>query len=203
MSLAGVLLRIASWVAPAERGDWVRAMEAEYATLDTGRLSWAAGSLAVATGLRLRKDGVYLVLTCAALLFLRSSPFFVFEAQHLPRVFWDIGLYPPFYHLAAVGMLLGLYRPRLIVVTALALIIANNVSGTLSFYDSYLSHVVAEGAPHEDFWPFVASITINDAKPAAGILAQFGSCLLGGFLGRWIAGQLAKARARFTGVIPG
>lgn len=193
MSLAGVLLRIAGWVAPAEGRDWVRAMESEYATLDTARLNWAAGSLAVATGLRLRKDGVYLVLVCAALLFLRFPPFSLFEAQHLPRVFRDIGLYPPFYHLAAIGMLLGLYRPRLIVVTALALIIANNVSGTLSFYDHYLSLVASGGAAHEDFWPFVASITINDAKPVTGILAQFGSCLLGGFLGRWIVARFGKA----------
>lgn len=168
-------------------------MESEYARLDTARLNWAAGSLAVATGLRLRKDGVYLVLVCAALLFLRFPPSSLFEAQHLPRVFRDIGLYPPFYHLAAIGMLLGLYRPRLIVVTALALIIANNVSGTLSFYDHYLSLVASGGAAHEDFWPFIASITINDAKPVTGILAQFGSCLLGSFLGRWIAVWFGKA----------
>lgn len=194
MSLADILLRVAGWVAPDERGDWVRAMKAEYTALDTGRLNWASGSLAVATGLRLRKDGIYLVLLCAALLFLRSSLFALFEAQHLPRVLWEIGLYPPFYHLAAIGMLLGLYRPRLIFLTALALIIANNAIGALSFYDVYLTHVVADGAPHEDFWPFVASMKIHDAKPAAGILAQFGACLIGGFLGRSIAGRVGKSR---------
>lgn len=91
-------------------------------------------------------------------------------------------------------MLLGLYRPRLIILTALALIFANNLSGALSFYDSYVSHVIAEGAPHEDFWPFVTSMTIHDAEPAVGILAQFGACLIGGYLGRWIAGRFVKAR---------
>ncbi len=67
--LAGALMALATRYAPAERRDWAKAMQAEFAALDKGRLSWAVGCLVAAARWRAAGEASYTAALAAGVVF--------------------------------------------------------------------------------------------------------------------------------------
>ena len=184
MTLADAMLRLAAWTAPRERNDWLRAMRAEYENLDAGKLRWALGCVAVSIGWRFAKDGVYVALVCAAIWFVQTDPLFFFWARAIPHDYLMIGLYPSLAYMTLICLLLGAYRPHQVVMTAIVLI---TVSQVLGFYGMYFEMPRMFGYRQQPLWQFLQHLTIHDARPVIGMFSDFGACLVGGLMGRWLA----------------
>ncbi len=193
MRFADALLRFAAWTAPAERKDWAVAMEAEYLSLVSGRLRWVLGCVAVSIGWRLAKDSLYFVVLFGSYWLLNSSPVFFFEASVVPQSLVKIGLYEPLVHYAVICLVLGVYRPKLVVLSALVLVLVADVYETYTFYlwsQETGTHTAA------GLWPWLQRVTIHDAKPLIGISADLGACLGGGLVGRALARAFHTAYRR-------
>ncbi len=191
MDFANVLLNIAGRITPSDRRDWLAAMKAEQQEVRSGRLRWAVGCLTVALGWRVAKDGLYASFICASLWFLAATPFFVLEAQLMPAELWDLGLYPPLVYLVAIGLVLGLYRPRLAVYASIGVVVFYDVQAT---FETYLWVRQMPEFRDQTLWAFLQDLQINNAHLLIGFCAHLGACLCGGLAGRWISKQLKSAK---------
>ena len=192
MHPADLLLRLARWIAPAGRAGWLKAMEAEYLALETGHLRWALGCAGVSLGWRLAKDGLYAALICAAIWFLCSPPTFLFlaEIKLIPKTYMNLGLYPHPFYIALICLLLGIYRPGLIALTALVVVVSVTFDG---FYMLYIALPKRFDFEQEPLWEFLQHWNIYDAKLIIGIWSELGACLTGGLIGRAIAYRMRPA----------
>lgn len=190
MSLAGILLFLSRWIAPAERSNWLQAMEAEYEALEAGRIPWALGCLAVSLRLRFVKDGLYLTLLGAGIWVL-CMPHFMAPLNSaiieiIPKEYLNIGLYPHPIYSAFVCFLLGAYRPKLIVLSSICVVVAHQLNGFYTLYVQFPK--IFDYEQEQSFWEFLQSYRLYDAKPLIGTWAALGASLTGGLLGRAVAG---------------
>ncbi|ESQ81282.1 hypothetical protein [Asticcacaulis sp. YBE204] len=70
--IADLLMKLTYALTPKDQALWSEAMRGEYAAESRGRLGWAAGCLMVASGWRLKADGLWLAIIFAV-------PFFGFD----------------------------------------------------------------------------------------------------------------------------
>jgi len=184
MTPADMVLNLARRVAPEGRAEWLNAMEAEYQALETGRLRWALGCVAVALGWRVARDGLYAALLCAATWFVSRDPLFVYEAKLIPQELLSFGLNPVLVHLTVICVLLGAYRPRQIVLVSFVLVTAKHLYGLYVWYVVWPREFGDEMGP---LWPFLQRLNIMNAHFLIGVWAQLGACFTGGFIGRALA----------------
>lgn len=173
---ADAALHLARWISPPERAPWVDAMRAECVALDSHRLRWAFGSLAVAIGWRLNVEKLYLLLVAVTAwlvwnangdrLLTTLAPASVW--REFLRAGWSPGAI--FLFLASLGI--GLYRPKFVVATTFIIILYSAI------YRGYLTIVI--GNARQDWHTMFNYILV------------LGPCLSGGLLGRALSPRRAR-----------
>lgn len=145
--LAGWSMRAAAALTPPARRPWFEAMRGEFAAIETDReaLSWAGGCLGAALAWRTRAEAVYLT---ALIVVCFGSPFLLFPAEDLARA---LGFRTWLEQAAAANvivvggaaLMLGLYKPRRVLATALLTPAVFGKGGILYFLAGVLPNVLA------------------------------------------------------------
>lgn len=183
------IIDVATSAPPAGRGDWAKAMRAEFESLKGPRTGWALGCLGAAVGWRLRADwGYLLVLALAAgfswrVLFL---PFFWASQFHLvpPEMAGPVFRYGRFLVPAMVCLGFAAARPRYWILVGVGFPLTFETFGVVHAARTFHSSVW-------DVHPFNATLEVGTA-------ALVGYCLIGAMIGRSLgsAGGDTAARAR-------
>ncbi len=179
---AGWLIRLAAFVAPPTKADWVRGMKAELETVDHDgeALSWSSGCLLATLGWRLRDELIYVTALVVVALFWHP----VTSALLMPETFDPTSILTSIVlgHLA-IGLAtfaLCLYRPRRAVLTALMVpfcayyVHVLYLAGILAFPPAW---VAFRGLP----WWWAVSVMLHHMGPSAA------GATLAWVLVRWLA----------------
>lgn len=181
-SLSRAILKLAGWVAPPNRQTMCQAMQAELEVLKEGRLSWALGGLASATGWRVRVDGLFwaVVLACTVPVWNRLTFRAELPIYDLLDGLDSIATYG--YWLlqrALLCALLAAWRPRLAIPAAIIYALASQATSTL-----YWIYVLR--------WTWDEKVHIMDAPQIVGVSANLCWCLIGAWAGATLRRTLAK-----------
>ena len=173
MSAADWIMHAATHNAPADRREWAHAMEAEFETLEKGKLGWALGCWQAMLGWRLRPDVSYLLalVSCVVFLGMRGA---VDVLGFLPRslVFsrdlWSLGLYPSLFIYMTLAAVLGAIRPNRLALTVAILVLAEQTFFVLSV------------GPQRVWTALLAhKVHIENTEPFVGVAALVGVCFIG------------------------
>jgi hypothetical protein len=183
------LIDLASWNPPPAREEWVRAMRAEFETLERGRTSWALGCLGASLGWRMSANWGSLLAIAAIVV----VPLYLDRWVGWPLVLWLQSRLPDhavtalayatnWGTLAAASGVLAAVRPRLWVVIGLGMALVKALGGLVGFilaFDRPISII-----PH---------IHLMDAQLDVGIGAYLGYSLVGALIGRSLGGAVKRA----------
>lgn len=122
--IADSIMQATIRAAPPQRSEWARAMEAEFATLEHGRLAWALGCWFTMNDWRVQSELVYLtaVIVSTALLHtvwavVEVSAFVAIKSFVPRQTFYVLVMLGP----ALTSLALGAYRPRRVIWTILSI----------------------------------------------------------------------------------
>ena len=140
-SVAKVLMRCAALLAPREKAEWLHAMRAEFAAAgDAHAFSWATGCVGTSLLWRARAEAIYVVALVVAIM--AYEPVYIFAIEnvigedHPTEYFMHMVHATEFLYLGLATFLLGIYRPRRLLLTAaLVLLCAKIVPVCLSAWD--------------------------------------------------------------------
>lgn len=122
-SIATALMRCAAILAPRKKLEWMQAMRAEFDAVDDAQaLSWAAGCVGTSLLWRAREDAIYVVALVVAIMAYERVYIFAIEnvigEDHPDEYFMDMVHATEFLYLGLTTFLIGIYRPRRLVLTA-------------------------------------------------------------------------------------
>lgn len=183
MTLADWIMRAAIANPPRGREHWAQAMHAEYASLTSGKLSWALGCWTTMLAWRLRADAIYLavMLVIASAwafgVFDQQLVRFVIRATPLELMFGEF-LHPYLAIMLLVSIVLSAYRPDRVVVTAIAMILLKQAQ-IVALYFELERDYPGQGVS----WP----IHTYNTPYFVGVFALIGACFIGAHIGRAIA----------------
>lgn len=173
--LAAAIMALATRAPPSGREDWAGAMQAEFAALETGRLSWALGCLATSLRWRAQGEAVYAAALAGSVFFVQSALIWLlWMAMVFKLVSFDtmFGLQAPllFSSYICLSALIGAYRPDRRFLTALIMGLALSLIG-FALMGGFGRFTEAEvmAAPAPIGWAAMIGISYFSASVGAGL----------------------------------
>ncbi|MFT4251149.1 MAG: hypothetical protein QM608_01520 [Caulobacter sp.] len=179
--LAAAVMGLATRDPPAGRAEWAGAMQAEFAALETGRLSWALGCLATTAVWRAPGEAVYAAALAGSVFFVQSALIWllwmamVFKLVSFDTMF-DLQMPLLFSSYIGLSALIGAYRPDRRFLTALVMGLAPSLIGfALMGGFGRLTEAEVMAAPAPIGWAAMIGISYFSASVGAGLRRRLGA----------------------------
>lgn len=189
MTTAEFVMRAVTNNAPPERREWAHAMQAEFETLERGKLDWAVGCWTAMLRWRLTTDALYL----AALLFsvwvittgavYRLIPIEFMRSIMSSHLYSRTGVFPSLLIYIVLGAVLCALRPNRPAFTIAVLVVAKEIQFALFAGVPQLLHALTVG-----------KVQLEDSAPFVGLGADIGWCFVGCQIGIAIHRLLHRKR---------